>query len=214
MLVYTALGDSISWGLGAPLFYGYAYYIRDILKFYYPDTRFKNFSRPAATSKYMLYQLRINSKIRNAISNSSLITISIGGNNLLKGAKNFYRIVDEYAVQKWIIQFARDWPEILKEIRFNICYPGPIYIMTIYNPCRTDDIRYAVFDKYIDELNSIISDSFLISSYSYEIVDVYTHFEGNLGKYWTHFYDGRHNPHPNAEGHRQIALLHRMSMGI
>lgn len=206
---YTALGDSIGFGLGASCFFGYTQMLGSYLGGIYPGTSVWNFSKILATSSDLLFQLSVKPLVRWIVSKSSLLSICIGGNNLLRGTKNKYTSFDEVRINNGIEIFSRDFQCILNTIRCDIGYSGPILIMTIYNPTSCDDLRYPIFDAYIDRLNSIITNHRLVRRYAYTVVDVYGLFESNPLKNWTHLYDARHNIHPNNEGHFQIFNLHK-----
>jgi lysophospholipase L1-like esterase len=213
-ICYTALGDSLSFGLGAFLFQGYARMLSHYFKETTPFASTKNTSKILATGGELLFQLRSNLGVRSAVSCSNLLTISIGGNNLLRALKNNYTAFNEEIALQGVYNFSEEWPLILHEIRACIGYDGPAYVMTVYNPCRCDDPRYPLFDKYIRMINSVIRDRELVSAYNYEIVDVYKLFEANHCKDWTYLYHTFSNIHPTTEGHRQMFLLHRDVMGI
>lgn len=206
---YTALGDSISYGLGAPNRYGYVYMFRDFLKSRCSNIKLKNISSPGITSSGLLLKLILSSRARFAVKNAGLITISIGGNNLLKGASRNYTIINPAIVQEGITRFANDWPMILNCIRSDIKSSAPILAMTLYNPYRYHDPLYPTADYFITQINSIIKNTTLQSTYEYYVVDVHEYFESNTSKDWDRFYEARRNPHPNFEGHRQIFLLHK-----
>ncbi len=82
-LQYTALGDSIAFGIGATGFYGYVNYFRDFLATEFHRVILTNQAVPGFTSTLLLLQLQQDSATRQAVKNANLITISIGGANLL-----------------------------------------------------------------------------------------------------------------------------------
>jgi lysophospholipase L1-like esterase len=206
---YTALGDSIAYGLGAPNRYGYAYMFRDFLKSRCPNVKLRNISSPGITSSSLLLKLRLSSRARFAVKNAGLITISIGGNNLLKGVSRNYTTLNPAIAQEGIKRFAKDWPLILNCIRNDIKSTAPILAMTLYNPYRYDDPLYPTADYFIREINSIIKDIAFQNTYGYIVVDVHEYFESNPSKDWVRLYESRRNPHPNLEGHKQIFFLHK-----
>jgi lysophospholipase L1-like esterase len=211
---YCALGDSIAYGLGTPNRYGYVYQYRDYLRLKYPNIKLINCSRTGITSSGLLSQLMYSSKVRYSIKSAQIITISIGGNNLLRSGSQNYSILNPDIAQAGIKKFERDWPLILSHIRSNIGSNATILVMTLYNPYKYDDLQYPAANYFIQQINYIIKNPSLEQTFGYFTVDTYEHFEKNIDKNWTHFTKPRRNPHPNAEGHRQIALLHKSLSGV
>jgi lysophospholipase L1-like esterase len=83
--VYTALGDSISFGLSASQGNGYVNLLHNYLtsteKF--SNEKLNNLSKPGDTSSDLLAKLKTDATIRESVKMSNIITISIGGNNIL-----------------------------------------------------------------------------------------------------------------------------------
>lgn len=81
---YTALGDSLAYGYGATDNYGYAERYRDHLQNDNGVTvQLTNLGMSGWTSRDLLNALRKNSTYRNAVANSEVITLNIGGNDFL-----------------------------------------------------------------------------------------------------------------------------------
>src|SRR4051812_48368584 len=86
---YTALGNSIVAGIGAsfvvdpPKRYGYVYYFRDFLATIFPFVNLINRAQSGFTSTDLLQQLQTDVDTRKAVKKANLITISIGGGDLL-----------------------------------------------------------------------------------------------------------------------------------
>lgn len=81
---YVALGDSISFGMSATNNMGYTAMFSNHLKSLQPYTNldFVNKSLPGYTTTELLQQI-MNPSVQAELSNANIITISIGGNNLL-----------------------------------------------------------------------------------------------------------------------------------
>lgn len=86
ILLYTALGDSIGAGYSANPGKGYVNLIYNYLKVQkrYSGLQLNNLSVPGITTTDLLGALQTNSAAQASITNSSIITLSIGGNNLLQ----------------------------------------------------------------------------------------------------------------------------------
>lgn len=205
---YTALGDSIAFGSGATNRYGYVYRFYDYLRVRVGNVKLKNLSFLGRTSSGLLKQLQTNIETWHAVKYAKIITISIGGNNLLKSAWGNYTMIDEKIALAGVEKFCDDWSKILHCIRKQIGSRAKIYVMTLYNPFRIEDPNYDAANRFITRINNCIADPELIALYKYVVVDVYSLFESNPDKDWTKFTQSLRNPHPNDEGHHQIALLH------
>jgi lysophospholipase L1-like esterase len=212
-VAYTALGDSIAVGKGATSNYGYVYHFRDYLASVHGSVDLKNQAKLGIKSGDLLTQLRLDRATRTAVKKAKVITISIGGNNLLGCASDNYNGISDSCAASGVSAFSSDWPKILQEIRNRIGSTGQIYVMNIYNPYTGDDSNYVKANDYVQQINDVISRSDYVATYSYTVVDVYSHFSGTLdGSWkvcqWTHFCASSRDPHPNDEGHRQISSLH------
>ncbi|MBC2579571.1 GDSL-type esterase/lipase family protein [Clostridium sp. DJ247] len=206
--LYTALGDSITHGIGATFYYGYANYLRDFLRTKYYDTKLVKVGLLGGTSSNLLRHLRTNTNTISSVKRSSVITIGIGSNNLLKSTAYNFTTFNKKMANLGIAQFKEDWPQILSCIRKEIGSKAEIYVMTIYNPYAPGDPLYKTAERYISQINSYIADDTFMGEYNYTIVDVYNYFKRNVNNTWTRFQTPARDPHPTDEGHRQIALLH------
>jgi lysophospholipase L1-like esterase len=83
--VFTAIGDSISDGYSADTGKGYVDLLYNYLKVQsrYSGLQLNNLSIPGLTTTDLLNDLSTNTQFQNSIKNSNIITLSIGGNNLL-----------------------------------------------------------------------------------------------------------------------------------
>ncbi len=210
---YTALGDSIARGMGATAFYGYVDHFRDYLLTRHRAVAPVNAAIPGMTSGDLLLQLRTDSVTRAAVKHAQVLTISIGGNNLLPCASNNYETVDTACGAAGVAAFQRDWPQILAEIRGSIGSRAALYAMTLYNPYPGDHPNYAVADTYIEQLNATIRDAGYTAGSRYAYAEVYGAFQSQAGGtwkvcLWTHFCEAERDPHPTDSGHREIAALH------
>lgn len=205
---YTALGDSITNGFAAYACNGFAFNLCKFLKCKYAFKCCKNLGIPGLTSRGLLQNLNSSSEMRHAVKNSSIITISIGGNNIRKCTSDNYNHINKNIADKELFKFKQDWITILECIRNDIGSSAKIYVMTLFNPYSYNDCNYELADFYIQQLNNIISDPYLLSSYGYSVVDVYSYFKMNNSEYWTFFNypfnSIARSPHPTEEGHYQI----------
>ena len=83
--IYTALGDSISFGLSASQGNGYVnlLYNNLIATEKFSNEKLNNLSKPGDKSSDLLVKLKTDATMRESVKMSNIITISIGGNNIL-----------------------------------------------------------------------------------------------------------------------------------
>lgn len=207
-LRYTALGDSISGGLTCLICDGFPYRLSRYLNNKCCSTKFNNFAKPRLTSHGLLNQLKKSKEIRHAVKHSDLITITIGGNNLLKCCSSNYCKINKKIADTEVQQFKEDWLCILDCIRNDIGSEAKICVMTLYNPYCCTDTNYDTAEHYIHLINRAISFPPLLRDYNYSAADVSDAFRNGNGDKWTFFNypfsDWFRDPHPNYEGHRQI----------
>ncbi|RAP75838.1 GDSL-type esterase/lipase family protein [Paenibacillus montanisoli] len=213
---YAALGDSIAFGIGATGWKGYV----PRLKSYMTGATLSNQSFPGDKSSQLLSKIKSNLFTRAALKKATVITISIGGNNLLGCASSNYTVINAACAEAGIAGFSSDLPNILKEIR-NLNPSAPIVLMTLYNPYLKNDSNYLTADGYITRINNIMNDTLNNGAakiaYNYSTVDVYGSFgsgvNGDTCKL-THFCESTRDPHPKDAGHQLIADLHAILMKL
>lgn len=212
---YTALGDSIALGVGATNNYGYVNYFKDYLATLYHKVILTNHAVAGFTSTNLLNnQLKQNQAVRESVKKAEVITISIGGANLL-GCFSGGTINDECAA-KGVLAFIHDWPLIMNEIRNSIGSKARVLVMTIYNPFIGSSPNFDKAENFIQQINYVIRSLGYRDMFHYEVVDVHENFLGLFpdGTWkvctWTHFCKLPPNPHPTDSGHIEIARLHEV----
>ena len=222
-LIYVALGDSIATGC---LTYwastdGYPAYIARALARRRP-VQLQNHAVNGDTSGRLLWRLTHCQGLRRAIAQAGLITLSIGGNDLLHAASipGFTSICSAKA---WygVNQFLQNYPRIIAEIR-SLNRQAPLIAMTIYNPyCCSQNLGGAFCDRGLHEfterclagINQLIETN---TCDGYMVADVHSAFAryrfGRMGRVVALYpADGcflLRNPHPTPCGHRLIAREH------
>jgi hypothetical protein len=212
-LRYTALGNSIAFGEGASNDYGYVNYFRDFLDRLYKCVDLSNRAEKGFNSSELLDNLKNNITTRDAVKNADIITLSIGGGNLLDCLKEPDPIA---CLPGAVATFSNDWPQIVKEIRKSIGSKAEIYVMTVYNPFKANnnDPLFGAVELAVNGINQVIKRRIFRSIYRYGVVDVHADFQGQFtnGQFkvctWTHFCENTPDPHPTDSGHLEIALLH------
>ena len=170
-----------------------------------------NLAKSGFDSRDLLQQLRQDPTTQQAVKKADIITISIGGGNLI----DCVNTPTIGCLTLGVVRFFMDWPRILNEIRNSIESQAQILVMTAYNPLRGDDPRFGFVDFFIQLINHVIKNSIFRSIFNYKVADVYTDFQGQFpdGTWkvceWTHFCENQ-DVHPTDSGHQEIARLHEL----
>lgn len=234
--VYTALGDSISWG--AIALYGfvprYAYYAG-------LDTGmsigYYNQGRLGWTSAQLLNALRTDSTFRSRTTSADVITYQIGGNDMLD-ARSAYKAGtcggsdNQDCLRSTVQNLNKNYDNItvtILSLRGEGLNPNHTIIRTmdLYNPYVADDMAsnswpddgaigggldvndFVVFKYYLEQFNRHVAK---VSSYTgIKYARVYAAFNGSAGTddpvaKGWIAFDGLH---PNDTGHQVIATLLR-----
>jgi hypothetical protein len=220
---YTALGNSIAFGVGASFNvndteqhgYGYVYYFRDFLETIFPYVNLINFADTGFNSSELLHQLQTDEDTREAVKKADLITISVGGADLLDCTFPVPSPDPTACLEKAVTTFAQNWPLIMREIRKSIRSHAEIFVMTVYNPFIGGTPFFNMAEPFIQGINAVIKAN--RSTFHYNVVDVHADFLGQFTNttqpkvcIWTHSCRAL-DPHPTDCGHLEIARLHELA---
>ncbi|MCC7104547.1 MAG: hypothetical protein IT307_05340 [Chloroflexi bacterium] len=215
---YVALGDSVAEGVAATDYYGYVPRFRSELERLHGPVELLNVARGGVRSHELIVQARGDPAVRNALRRANVVTISVGGNNLLACGTENFAVIAVVCAESGVAAFHADWPELLAELRTgsptSLSTTANILATTVYNPYPGDDPRYAEAEAYVERINAEIRDPALQAAYGYSVVDVHDDFAGRLpdGRWkvcaWLAFCLGLRDPHPTDAGHEEIARLH------
>jgi lysophospholipase L1-like esterase len=192
----VTLGDSLTRGIGDSKGVGYVGLLRESLSNEGEnDIQLANLSVSGATSSDLLSQLS-SKGVLHALSQADLIIMTIGGNDLFRGAGDLQEI-DLKQIEDVQKRFHSNLRQIFNELRKNN-NNAPIYLIGIYN--AFGDLEQS------EETTKIVTDwnyqtQLLSLSYKNVIfVPVADIFQGNLQSllYSDHF-------HPNDEGYKLIS---------
>lgn len=196
-LSYTALGDSLSVGIGTSKFEPgfvsrYKRYLEYELKQGIP---LFVFARPGFKTADVLKVLE-NEPIQKIFRESEIITITAGGNDLINAAKKFQLENDEGVFLEALAVSQTNYSKLLKrinEIKRDCGHKYVITIVNLYNPFP--DIQLA--KKWISKFNHHIKNS---EKYlGVRVADVYSAFLSNEQEYLS-----CDNVHPNDKGYLVI----------
>ena len=223
---YLALGDSIATGTtsrGDTTSYIDGFY--EYLKIKYPlnTVTTTDLSNDGDASAELLYKLKTNLTFQEEVKKANIITISIGGNNILSAGKNYFSSIDNTIAQAGTLAFEIEYDQIIVEIR-RLNTTAKIVAATLYNPYNSvsisgysgDPMLHEQVQPYIGRINAKIKG--VINDPSYTIADVYSSFlnyanQGKMGSityfYPTSFFKFTRDPHPNQTGQNLIRDIHK-----
>lgn len=188
---YVAIGDDISIEANNDYDVSYISLIKDFLYAVNDNLDYSNLSKEGITSSELL---NIIDKNKEKIKDSDLITVSIGGNNILNAIlrnlnidesilqgcdeEKFDSIISEYLnsdeikseILNEVNKFSRDFPSIIKKIK-KLAPEAEIYVNTVYNPINKKCNIYDFFNEQINLINDLIVKN--NSNYDYKIIDCY-----------------------------------------
>lgn len=188
---YVAIGDEISMEADNDYDVAYVSLIKDFLYALNDNLDYSNLSNDGITSSDLLNIIEEN---KEKIKDSDLITVSIGGNNILNAIlanlnidetilqgcdeDKFDSIISEYLnsdeikseILNEVNKFSKDFPKIIKKIK-KLAPEAEIYVNTVYNPINKKCNIYNFFDEQISLINDLIVKN--NSNYEYKILDCY-----------------------------------------
>jgi lysophospholipase L1-like esterase len=133
---YTAIGDSLTEGIGdltnaggfVPLV------ANDIQKNYQLNgVQTDNFGKNGDRSDQILKRVKKKKEIQKGLASADIITLTVGGNDLMKVIKGDVFNLTENSFKKPLKNYQNEVAKLLTEIRkYNA--DAPIYVLGIYNP--------------------------------------------------------------------------------
>lgn len=196
--LYTALGDSLAAGVAAFGKQGYVYRYHNWLNINKYDRSLKLYNSGVLglTSAGLMGNLYNNPRLQEAVRKSSVVTLDIGANDIIKARYNtemLRRSADAFEV---------NFNNILQTIRtFNT--QGQLYVMDIYNPYPQGAQLHDLTEEWVGRFNNTIYSACKNKSYNVNgVAAVYEAFKGNELQYTL---IGSGNRHPNSLGHAVIS---------
>ena len=194
---YVALGDSLAVGFGA--FWGCSYaklYYRWLLECgKFGNLCYCNLGVLGWTSAELRSAIQCNYRYRKAIEEACIITLDIGGNDILR-----HKYCPDQ-LQGALACFKENLHAILHEIRC-LNNQAQIYVMDLYNPYPCGHPMHKVAEAWVTAFNDVIWSTLMVPQYRLSgIANVYASFKGNELTYTLSGYD---NVHPSTAGYRAI----------
>ncbi|MBD7944336.1 GDSL family lipase [Psychrobacillus sp. Sa2BUA9] len=198
-LELVGLGDSLTQGVGDELKRnGYVGRLKNQILEYkgIEDVVLTNTAKRGRRSDQLLKLLR-DGEIDHQIRKADLITITIGGNDVMKVFKKDLFNLQIEAFEKELQRFERNYDDILEEIR-EVNSSAPILMIGIYNPITIVTDETSEVDQIITDWNDTI-ESLSYSNTNACFAPIDTLFDSNANLvYHTDFF------HPNSKGYELI----------
>lgn len=151
---YVAIGDSLTQGVGditdqggfVPLLasqlqsnYGY-------------EVKSENFGVSGNTSTQIIKRIKSQEKIQNAVKDADIITLTVGGNDVMKVIREDFNNLSEKSFKKPLTQYQKRLTALFDLIRkYN--EDAPIYVLGIYNPFYLNFPEITTMQEVIDNWN-------------------------------------------------------------
>jgi lysophospholipase L1-like esterase len=201
-LEYVALGDSLSVGVGTPLFTkGFVeLYERCAEEDLNKRVDVDKFARVGATTEEVL-RLLDSSCVQRAIKQADIITITAGGNDLIRAAKNYLQNQDIEVLASSLKTSIINLTAIIQKLDELIleCEGSFIVRLTnLYNPFPESEL----VDRWVKKYNQHLEK--LAKKQNVKIADLYSTFKGQEKELLS-----RDDVHPNYNGYIKIAATLR-----
>ncbi|MGX7243387.1 SGNH/GDSL hydrolase family protein [Enterococcus quebecensis] len=133
---YVAIGDSLTEGIGDSTSSGgfVPLVAKDLQEEYHLNgVQTDNFGKNGDRSDQILKRIKKNSEIQEGFASADIITLTVGGNDLMKVIKGDVFRLTKDSFNKPLRNYQKEVEKLLTEIReYNT--DAPIYVLGIYNP--------------------------------------------------------------------------------
>lgn len=192
---YAAIGDSLTVGTGALLGTGFVLLYRRMIEMNVRTfVSVDNMGVNGLTSEELLHMVSNYARVRQAVREADVITMTIGGNDLIRTFKASGGIPGAERMTQVLGETRNNVSQIMKQIRqLKRGHRYMIRTVGLYNPYpRSAEAAY-----WVKQYNSFLNG---VGSGYYGCAQVYDQFEGRERDLL--FWD---RVHPNSRGYRVIA---------
>jgi lysophospholipase L1-like esterase len=202
-ILYVGVGDSLTAGVGAIWEPGFVQRYQQLAKKSLCRHVFLEvFAKPGATSQEIL-KIMSSPRVQQGIKEASIITLSVGGNDLIKASKVFLEKKDQEILKKALIECkdnVNSIIETMRELKTKAHQPYVIRILDLYNPFPDSVLA----EKWIGIANRHLRG---LANENVMVANVHSAFKGKEIEYLS-----PDKVHPNAKGYQVIAEeLNRLS---
>jgi lysophospholipase L1-like esterase len=195
-ILYVGVGDSLTAGVGAIWEPGFVQRYQQLARKSLCRYVFLEvFAKPGATSQEIL-KIMGSPRVKQGIKEASIITLSVGGNDLIQASKVFLEKKDQEILRKALNECKDNVKSIIqkmKELKEDADKPYIIRILDLYNPFPESVLA----DKWIGIANKHLRG---LADENVKIANIHTAFKGNEGEYLS-----ADKVHPNSKGYQVIA---------
>jgi len=195
----VVLGDSITAGYGVGSLSAFPTVYGDFLRRHNRDLSVHNLGVNGITTQGLLKLLQYNRSARHLVSRASLMTITIGSNDLLQFIKSSDQAMNTSQLPMILCKMGQNLAQIGAVIRR--LNPGAIVkVATLYNP-----LPAGPYVQYIGQVQEVLNtaNSMIMTwakQYGFVVVDLDREIRGKERSLI-----GPDYAHPNAAGYRAIA---------
>ena len=152
---FTAIGDSLTEGVGDDTKKGgFVPLVANSLqeKFSLKTVEIENYGVAGERSDQILKRLKKEPEIQEKLKQSDIITLTVGGNDLMKVIQSNFLGLSQKSFKKPLVKYQENITNLLDEIRlFNP--DAPIYVVGIYNPFYINFPEITEMQDVVDDWN-------------------------------------------------------------
>lgn len=197
--LYLALGDSITAGYGVGCAFSFPTIYGDFLRKHAPDLSIHNLGVNGLTTQGLLELLQCNRSLRHLVSMASLITITIGSNDLLHHIRDSNQSINTSQLPIILANMGKTLAQAGEVVR-RLNPRAIVKVGTLYNPLPAGP--YAQYNVQvqgvIDTANAVVIS--WAKQYGFVVVNLDREIRGKERSLI-----GPDYGHPNAVGYRVIA---------
>ncbi|WP_207940905.1 hypothetical protein DOK78_001548 [Enterococcus sp. DIV2402] len=152
---YTALGDSLTEGVGDDTKRGgFVPIVANDLQeeFQLTSVEVENYGVAGERSDQIYKRLKKETEIQNNMAESDIITLTVGGNDLMKVIQNNIFGLSMKTFEKPLKKYQTQLTELLTELR-NLNPHAPIYVVGVYNPFYVNFPEITDMQTIVDNWN-------------------------------------------------------------